>query len=154
MTIEAEVLHRDCSQVSKEPTVLDTNKELDPEQTETASEGEEAMEMSDSAPTPGQRVNEDMVENHEKENDAMEKAIQEDTGESQVDASTSQRVSSDIPVTGATGGLKRDSEAVQSSTDDESNNNTIKFGLGSVVNSFFNRHRKKKKDEDDGNEEL
>ena len=153
MTIEAEVLHRDCSQVSKEPTVMETNKEIDPEQTETASEGE-AMEMSDSAPTPGQRVNEDRVENHEKEKDAIGKAIQEDTGGTQVDASISQRVSLDIPATGATGGLRRGPKAVQSSTDDDSDSSTVKFGLGSVVHSFFKRHRKKKEDEDDGNEQL
>ena len=46
-------------------------------------------------------------------------------------------------------GNKRDRKELQSSTEDESDNGTIRLGLGSVVNSLYSSNKSKKKKEGD-----
>ena len=134
LTIVAEVSHRDCSQVVRKDRNLEKKEKSDPEYTESASEGEEMELSEDSRPTPGQRV--------------TEKDIEKSTKEQVVDlqlASSSLQVGSSAILSGS---MKRDSKALQSSAEEDTEG-AIRFGIGSVVNSFWNKARKKKKDDSD-----
>ena len=91
------------------------------------------MEFSasvDSRPTPGQRFT---------EKDDIENGTKEQIVDPQLASSSSQVGSSAM----LPGSMKRDRGALQSGVEGD----TIKFGIGSVVNSFWNKARKKKKDD-------
>ena len=134
LTIVAEVSHRDCSQVVRNDRNLEKKEKSDPEYTESASEGEEMEVSEDSRPTPGQRVTEKDIENSTKEQ-VVDLQL----------ASSSLQVGSPAILSGS---MKRDSKALQSSAEEDTEG-TIRFGIGSVVNSFWNKARKKKKDDSD-----
>ena len=135
LTIVAEVSHRDCSQVVRNGRNLEKKGKSDPEYTESASEGEEMEFSEDSRPTPGQRVT---------EKDDIENGTKEQVVDLQLASSSLQVGSSAI----LSGSMKRDSKVLQSSAEEDTEG-TIKFGIGSVVNSFWNKARKKKKDDSD-----
>ena len=125
-------MHQDCSQVGKKDINQEKKEKPDPECTESASEGEE-MEFLDSVesrPTPGQRFT---------EKDDIKNGTKEQIVDPQLASSSSQvGYSAMLP-----GSMKRDRGALQSGFEGD----TIKVGIGSVVNSFWNKARKKKKDD-------
>ena len=129
MAIVAEVSHRDCSQVERNDRNIENREKSDQEYTETASEGEDMDLSTDSRPTPGQRV-------------AIENGTKEQVIDPQLASSSLQVGSSTI----LSGGMKRDSKVLQSSAEEDTGG-TIRFDIGSVVNSFWNKARKKKKDD-------
>ena len=67
---------------------------------------------------------------------------------SQVDSSLYASSSHENPsdFSSGPGGVKRSNNDLLSSTDEESDSNVIRLGVGSVVNSLFNKARKKLKD--------
>ena len=152
-----QVLHSNCSKNVRGALAS-------PEHTDSASEG--GISMS-SRPTPGQKDGEERIHTGEKnmetivttsmENDNMEAQIllesmlqkpQENLEAQRLLESTSQ-VGSSQAMDETDGGSKRNRGALQSSTEEESDSNIIRFDIGSVVNSLFSRTKKKKKD--DGN---
>ena len=126
---------------------MDSNKKEDPDITQTASEGEEMENLMDSWPTPGQRVNED-IGTHGTQVETQDDVELELAASSHVDsrlyASSSHENPSDF--SSGPGGVKRNNNDLLSSTDEESDSNVIRLGVGSVVNSLFNKARKKLKD--------
>ena len=136
ITIEAEVMHRDCSQVDKK----------DPENTETASEGEEVEGSRDSGITPAQRINEEKI-NEEMDIENEEFGLQL-TPSTQLDPQLGASSSQVGPPGSVQIGVKRNVSQVndpQSGTEEDPEN-TVKLEAGSLVNSFWNKARKKLKD--------
>ena len=133
LTIVAEVSHRDCSQVVKNDRNLEKKEKSDQEYTESASEGEDMEFSADSRLTPGQRdAEKDDIENFSTKEQVIDPQL----------ASSSLQVGSSTILSG---GMKRDSKVLQSSAEEDTEG-TIRLGLGSYVNSFWNKARKKKKD--------
>ena len=133
ITITADVMHRDCSQVEKK----------DPETTETASEGEDMESSRDSGITPAQRINEEIInEEMEFENEDLELQL---TPSSQVDPQLVASSSQVGPSGKVQSGVKRDNNDLLSGTDEEAEN-IVRVDAGSLVNSFFSKARKKLKD--------
>ena len=91
----------------------------------------EFLDSVDSRPTPGQRITEKDTYNGTKEQ-VIDPQL----------ASSSFQVGSSAMMSGS---MKRDSKALQSSAEDIEG--AIRLGIGSVVNSFWNKARKKKKDD-------
>ena len=146
----AQVLHSNCSQNVKGALAS-------PEHTDSASEGGIPMSMS-SGPTPGQKVDEKNKETvtTSMENDNLEAQSLLDsllTSQEKLEAQklleSASQMGSSQAMEEIDGGIKRDRGALQSSTEEESDTNVIRLGIGSVVNSLFSRSKKKKRDDGD-----
>ena len=83
----------------------------------------------------------DLPQDRDTEKDDVENCTKEQVIDPQLASSSLQVGSSTI----LSGGMKRDSKVLQSSAEEDTEG-TIRLGLGSYVNSFWNKARKKKKD--------
>lgn len=148
----AQVLHSNCSQNVKGALAS-------PEHTDSASEGGIPMSMN-SRPTPGQKVdderNKETTVTTSMENDNLETQSLLDsllTSQEKLEAQklleSASQMGSSQAMEEIDGGIKRDRGALQSSTEEESDTNVIRLGIGSVVNSLFSRSKKKKRDDGD-----
>ena len=113
-----------------------------------------------SRPTPGQKVNEERNKETtvttSMENDNLEAQSLLDsllTSQEKLEAQklleSASQMGSSQAMEEIDGGIKRDRGALQSSTEEESDTNVIRLGIGSVVNSLFSRSKKKKRDDGD-----